>query len=129
MEFFGHEHLPYAIVAFCRSFVVILPVVFLIIYPMKWFQKCLNSLKIQRQRLDMLVNCYQGFYKDGTIGTRDYRWFSVTGFLLHLILITVSQTIYFYSIGVLVVVILMFLHLSLRPYKEEFKVYNITSCY
>ena len=133
VEYLGQEHLPYAIVAlFVGVFIVILPIVFLIVYPMKWFQKCLNSLKIQRQRLDMFVNCYQGYYKDGTNGTRDYRWFSVAYFLLQIILIvlfTVSQTIYFYSIGVLVVVILMFLQLSLRPYKEEFKVYNITDAF
>ena len=133
VEYFGHEHLPYAIVAlFVGVFVVILPIVFLIVYPMKWFQKCLNSLKIQRQCLDMFVNCYQGYYKDGTNGTRDYRWFSVAFFILQIILIvlfTVSQTIYFYSIGVLVVVILMFLQLSLRPYKEKFKVYNITDAF
>ncbi len=67
VEFFGHEHLSYAIVAlFVGVFIVILPIVFLIIHPMKWFHKCLNALKIQRQRLDMFVNCYQGYYKDGT---------------------------------------------------------------
>ena len=133
VEFFGREHLPYAIVAlFVGVFAVILPIVFLIIYPMKWFQKCLNPLKIQRQRLDMFVNCYQGYYKDGTNGTRDYRWFSVAFFILQMIvfvLFTLSQSIYCFSIGALVTVTLMFMQLSLRPYKEEFKVYNITDAF
>ena len=133
VEFFGHDHLPYAIVAlFVGVFVVILPIVFLIVYPMKWFQKCLNVLKIQRQRLDMFVNCYQGYYKDGTNGTRDYRWFSVAYFLLQMILFvlfSVSLSIYCFSIGVLFTITLMFMQLSLRPYKEEFKVYNITDAF
>ena len=133
VEYFGHEHLPYAIVAlFVGVFVVMLPIVFLIVYPMKWFQKCLNALKIQRQRLDMFVNCYQGYYKDGMNGTRGYRWFSVTGFLLKLILFVLfalSPSIYCYSIGLLFVITLMFMHLSLRPYKEEFKVYDITDAF
>ncbi|XP_064388650.1 uncharacterized protein LOC135336726 [Halichondria panicea] len=133
VEFFGHKHLPYAIVAlFIGVFIVILPIVFLIIYPMKWFQKFLNALKIQRQRLDMFVNCYQGYYKDGTNGTRDYRWFSVTSFFLQLIvfvLFTFSQSVYCFSIGVLFIITLMFMQLSLRPYKEEFKVYNITDAF
>ena len=133
VEYFGQKHLPYAIVAlFVGVFIVILPIVFLIVYPMKWFQKCLNSLKIQRQRLDMFVNCYQGYYKDGTNGTRDYRWFSVAYFFLQLIvfvLFTFSQSIYCYSIGALVTVTLMFMQLSFQPYKEEFKVYNITDAF
>ncbi len=45
------------------------------------------------------------------------------------IIYTLSQTIYFYSIGVLVIVTFMFLQLSLRPYKEEFKMYNITDAF
>ena len=133
VEYFGHKHLPYAIVAlFVGVFIVIFPIVFLIVYPMKWVQKCLNALKIQRQRLDMFVNCYQGYYKDGTNGTRDYRWFSVAYFILQLIvfvLFTFSQSIYCFSIGVIFIITLMFMQLSLRPYKEEFKVYNITDAF
>ena len=133
MKYFGHEHLPYAIVAlFVGVFVVIFPIVFLIVYPMNWFQKCLNSLKIQRQHLDMFVNCFQGYYKDGTNGTRDYRWFSVSYFFLQLIvfvLFSFSQSIYCFSFGALVPVTLMFMQLLLRPYKEKFKVYNITDAF
>ena len=95
VEFFGHEHLPYAIVAlFVRVFIAILPIVFLIVYPMKWFQKCLNALKIQCQRLDMFVNCYQGYYKDGTNGTRDYRWFSVSYFIFQLIMFVLFTIVF-----------------------------------
>ncbi len=133
MEYFGQEHLPYAIVAlFVGVFVVIFPIVFLIVYPMKWFQKCLNTFKVQRQRLDMFVNCYQGYYKDGTNGTRDYRWFSVAYFFIQLIVFVLfmfSQSIYCFSIGVIFITTLMFMQLSLRPYKEEFKVYNITDAF
>ncbi len=128
VEFFGQEHLPYAILAlFVWIFAVILSILFLIVYSMKWFQKFLNVFKIQRQCLNMFINCYQGYYKDGTNDTRDYRWFSVSYFFLQLImfvLFTVSQSIYCFSIGSLVTVTLMFMQLSLRPYKEEFKIYN-----
>ncbi len=130
VEYFGQDHLPYAILAlFVGVFVVILPIVFLLVYPMNWFQKCLNVLKIQRQSLDMFVNCYQGYYKDGTNGTRDYRWVSVVPFLLKLIVFALLRSIYCYSIGALVTVTLIFVQLSTRPYKEEFKVYNITDAF
>ncbi len=133
VEYFGHKHLPYAIVAlFVGVFIVIFPIVFLIVYPMKWFQKCLNCFKVHRQHLDMFVNCYQGYYKDGTNGSRDYRWFSVSYFILQLIvfvLFTLSQSIYCFSIGVIFIITLMFMQLSFQPYKEEFKVYNITDAF
>ena len=80
----------------------------------------------------MFVNCYQGYYKDGTNGSRDYQWFSVSYFILQLIfflLFTFSQSIYCFSIGVILIITLMFMQLSLRPYKEEFKVYNITDAF
>ena len=48
IEYFGKEHLPYAVLAlFVMTFVVLLPVAFLIIYPMRCFQRCLNSCHIQ----------------------------------------------------------------------------------
>ncbi len=123
VEYFGQEHLPYAILAlFVGVFVVILPIVFLLVYPMNWFQKCLNVLKIHRQSLDMFVNCYQGYYKDGTNGTRDYRWVSVVPFLLKLIvfvLFTLSRSNYCFSIGALVTVTLIFVQLSTRPYTRK----------
>ena len=96
---------------------------------MKWFQKCLNVLKIERQGIDTFVNCYQGYYKDGTNGTRDYRWFSIVFFVLQLsltVLFIFSKSIYWFAVGALFVVILIFLQLSLQPYKEEFKIYSIT---
>ena len=80
----------------------------------------------------MFVNCYQGYYKDGTNGTRDYRWFSVTYFFLQMIvfvLFSVSLSIYCFSIGVIFIITLMFMQLSLRPYKEQFKKYNITDAF
>ncbi len=49
--------------------------------------------------------------------------------LIMFVLFTVTQSIYCFSIGSLVTVTLMFMQLSLRPYKEEFKVYNITDAF
>ena len=49
--------------------------------------------------------------------------------LIMFVLFTVTQSIYCFSIGSLVTVTLMFMQLSLRPYKEEFKVYNVTDAF
>ena len=129
VEYFKGEHLYFGIAAiFVGIFMVILPVVFLVVYPMRWFQKCLNFFHLQRQSIDTFVNCYQGYYKDGTNGTKDYRCFSVTFFLLQFILyiiFTVSQSMYAFSLGALTLILFMFTVLLVRPYKKQFKVYNV----
>ena len=135
LEYFQGEHLFYGLAAiFIGIFFVILPLVFLVIYPMRWFQKLLNKFKIQRltQSLDMFVNCYQGYYKDGTSGTKDCRCFCVTFFLFQLtvlVLFFLSKSIYCLSIGALISILFMFFVLALRPYKEQFKAYNIIDAF
>ena len=48
VEYFKGSHLYYGIAAiFVGIFFVFLPLVFLVIYPMRWFQKCLNFRHIQ----------------------------------------------------------------------------------
>ena len=128
VEYFRGEHLYYGIAAaFIGLFFVILPLVFLVIYPMRWFQKLLNKLKIQRQAIDMFVNCYQGYYKDGTDGTRDYRCFSITFFLLQItvfVIFTLSRSSYVFPLGAFVMTLFMFTVLAVQPYKEQFKAYS-----
>ncbi len=130
VEYFGRKHLPFAILALLIGiFVGIIPLLFVVLYPMKWFQKCLNALKIQRPALETFVNCYQGYYKDGTNDTKDYRWFSIMFFIFQLGMFTlfmIARSFYCYTLGTLAIMLLLFLHLSLQPYKEEFKIYNIT---
>ena len=133
VEYFRGYHLYYGITAILIGiFVVILPLVFLVVYPMRWFQKCLNKLEIKRQVIDMFVNCYQGHYKDGTNGTTDLRFFSISFFVLQItiyILYTLSESIYCYSLGALIIVLLMFTILMVQPYKEQFKAYSKIDAY
>ena len=128
VEYFKGSHLYYGIAAiFVGIFFVFLPLVFLVIYPMRWFQKCLNFCYIQRQSIDIFINCYQGYYKDGTNGTRDYRCFSVTFFLVQLVAMafySLSKTVFFFSLGALTTILFMFIILVVQPYKEQFKAYS-----
>ena len=49
----------------------------LLFYPMKWFQKCLNCLRLSHVALHTFVDSFAGCYKDGTEpGTRDCRYFA-----------------------------------------------------
>ena len=128
VEYFRGEHLYYGIAAILVGlFFVILPLVFLVIYPMRCFQKFLNKLKIQRQAIDIFVNCYQGYYKDGTDGTRDYRCFSITFFLIQISMFTIftlSRSSYVFPLGAFVMMLFMFAVLAVRPYKAQFKAYS-----
>ena len=129
VEYFRGQHLYFGISAiFIGVFFVILPLVFLVIYSTRCFQKCLNFFRIHRQCTDMFVNCYQGHYKDGTNGTRDCRCFSVVFFIIQIIVMvffTVTKTRYCFLVASMMFVIVMFLQFTVQPYKEQFKVYNI----
>ena len=129
VEYFRGDHRYYGTAAILIGLLfVILPVVFLVVYPMRWFQKCLNRFKIQRQSIDIFINCYQGHYKDGTNGTKDCRCFSIVFFFGQIILVAIfvfSKSSYFYPIGNIVMIVFMFIVLATQPYKEQFKVYSL----
>ena len=74
VESFSAEHVPYAILAFLVLIIFILPPpLMLLFYPSKYFQKCLGVLRIRWHGLPFLVDTFQGWFKDGTNGTKDYR--------------------------------------------------------
>ena len=133
VEPFRGSHLYYGIAAISVGiFFLFFPLAFLVIYPMRWFQKCLNFCHIQRQSIDIFINCYQGYYKDGTNGTRDYRCFSITFFLIQLAamgLFAISKSVYCFSLAALTLIIFLFIILVVQPYKEQFKVYNIIDAF
>ena len=84
----SRQHLPYlicsiiALVTFC-----FIPIILLCLYPTKIFRKLLQcSLPLRWQcGLSTFMDAFQGYYKDGRDGTRDYRAASS----IHLILIAI----------------------------------------
>ena len=78
IRFFHPEHIPYAILALLVIVVfVLLPLLVLVLYPTRLFHQILFLLRFQRwDILHHIMNIFQGWYKDGTEGTRDYRSFS-----------------------------------------------------
>ena len=78
VEYFSREHLPFALLAICVLLVfVIFPLLLLLLYPMRSFQRCLGyCTRIKWQFLHTFADAFQGCYKNGTNGTRDYRYFA-----------------------------------------------------
>ena len=90
IEYFGKQHLPYAILAIVVLILVnLLPVVLLLLYPCQCFQKFLNFCGLRCHALHTFIDVFQGCYKNRTDGTYDRRWFSAVYLLVRLAFLTV----------------------------------------
>ena len=125
VEYFGLEHLPYALTAIFLSFVLILiPLLLLFLYPLRSFQTFLNNRQWQCTTLHIFADSFHGCYKDGTNGTRDYRWFAGLHLLLRFIVILLYDiSNYYQSSSFLMVTTVsgyMVLLAVLQPYKKYY---------
>ena len=126
-EFLGREHLPYVLVATITMIMFVLfPPLILIIYPLKCCQKCMGSYYRRFRALHIFVESFQGCYKDGTTGTRDWRYFSVVYMFLRVAILffyalTVSS-FYFPMVSMLLIVTAMAVSV-IQPYKKN--IYNV----
>ena len=77
IKYFGKEHMPYALMALSILTLFIgFPTSLLLFYQCKAFRKCLSKLQIRGNVVETFVNSFQKYYKDGSNGTRDVRWFA-----------------------------------------------------
>ena len=88
VEYFGSEHLPFAIIALViLSMFVILPTLLLFLYPCRCFQQLLNRLHCNFHVLRVFMDIFLGPYKDGTDNSRDLRYFAGAFFLARVIFV------------------------------------------
>ncbi len=67
------------------SIVINLPTILLLLYPMKCFRKLLSYCGPKKYyAIYVFLDTFQGHYKDGTNGTRDYRAASCISFILRI---------------------------------------------
>ena len=128
IDYFSHQHLPYAALGLVTFFVFVLtPMLSLILYSFSLCQKYLRVIP-QRWRiaLRIFVDSFQGCFKDGTEpACRDCRWFSVIPFLLQLIIFSIySATFYSYNMFLrtlaTIIVLAAILTIIVDPYKPQF---------
>ena len=87
VEYFGKEHLPYALMAlFFLLMFTVFPCLLLFLYPCQFFQRFLNNIHCNSHALRTFMDVFQGNFKDGTNSTRDYRYFAGVFFVTRLIL-------------------------------------------
>ena len=126
IPYFGHRHLPYAILAISVLVIfVLLPVSLLILYPFRWFQKFLNLFPLRWYILHTFMDSFQGIYKDGTEpGTRDCRWFASILFITRLILLLVggcTLNATYFPIAAVVLVPIAILFIAVQPHKTNMR--------
>ena len=124
LEWFGVEHLPFAIPAIFVIFIfVFLPALFLLLYPMRIFQKCLGCCGRRLLALHAFADVFQGCYKNGTNGTRDCRYFAGLYLVLRIVIVIAlyGGFVGFYEpmISIVSLVIASLLFLLFRPYKNN----------
>ena len=124
IRYFGWDHLPYALTALVLTFLLILiPLLLLFLYPLRSFQTFLNNRQWQCTTLHIFADSFQGCYKDGTNGTRDYRWFAGLHLLLRFIIILFYNVSNYYQSSSLFMVITISFYMVtlaiLQPYKNH----------
>ena len=128
VEYMGPDHRLYAVLAILVAVVgVLFPLVFLLLYPMRWFQKCLNRCGLNSPGLHMFMRCFQGYYRDRTDGGRECRYFAavypafrIVAYVMYSI--THSNTFGFAFTILSGIVILTIVFVS--PYKQQYERYN-----
>ena len=123
--FFSRDHLPFV---FLAIFVVltfnILPLLVVVLYPTRVFQKWLSCLRIRWHAVHAFADAFNGCYKDGTNGTWDYRYFA--GFYLLLRIIYLFDDIMkmvLPNLNNVCIAVTIMLFVFSRPYKKN--IFNI----
>ena len=124
IDYFGSTHRPYAILAIVVLVVfVLLPVLILMLYPFRWFQKILNLLPVCWHVLHTFMDSFQGCYKDGTEpGTRDCRWFVSFSFIVRCFLFMLSVVApdsSYFPIGCIAFTLLALMIYLTNPFKAK----------
>ena len=134
IPYFGREHLPYAIIAiFISVLFVVIPTLFLSLYPFKWFQHCLNCLQVSGMcpAIHTFADCFLGWYKDGTEkGTRDCRFVGSLYLIIRIAMFITygfSLSLYVYAFASVVMILFAIVISFLKPYKDQWAFYNIVS--
>ena len=128
VEYMGPDHRLYAVLAILVLVIgVLFPLVFLSLYPMQWFQKCLNRCGLNSPGLQMFMLCFQGYYRDRTDGGRECRYFAAVypAFRISVFIIyALTLSMLFFPSFALVIITVTGTLVLVRPYKQQYNLYN-----
>ena len=118
IEYFGSEHLPFAVLAiFVITVFVLLPFLLLLLYPCRCFQRCLNYFGLRCQALHILMDAFQGSYR---IEPHDYRYFSAFYLLLRMLVMVQVQiftSAFLFYTSAMITLLFAVVLAAFQPYK------------
>ena len=125
VDFMKGEHIGFALLALVVLVVfVVLPPLFLLVYPLKVFHMCLNACSLRCHALHIFADAFHGCFKDGTNGTRDCRYFAALYFIFRIAFYTIyvaeQKAMVQYLLQQIVCMLAIILFASIRPYKQDF---------
>ena len=124
MEYLGHDHLPYAVLAiFMFTTFNIIPFLLLCLYPCRCFQSCLNCCQLNSQVLRTFMDAFQGCYK---FEPYDCRYWAAFYLFIRIAVLTIfafAQGVFYVVVcGILFIPAIVMIAI-VRPYRES--VYNV----
>ena len=122
IEYFGVDHLPYAIPAIITLIVfVVIPILVSFLYPFQFFQRYLSLFPLNWHFFHAFVDSFQGCYKDGTEpGIYDYRWFSALTLLIRPLLFVayITTPSMMSCVYILIILVLsLIIMINVQPFK------------
>ena len=130
LEYMKGEHLPYALLALTViGLFIVLPLSLLVFSSFR----CVRQCKMRIHVLEEFLHAFQQYYKDGTNGTMDCRWYAAYYILVNLGLcllfgVCVGTRSIVYIFLIIYFILLAFIVLLVEPYKEEYAFYNVLDC-
>ena len=128
MEYFGPTHAPFgALAVMVIFFFMILPVCLLVFYESKCFQRCLVKARLKNSVLEDLVQSFNQYYKDGSGGSMDCRWFAafhVASRMSITALIFLPVTALYFNFLLLYLLVCSIFMVAVEPYRAEYRLYN-----
>ena len=120
--YFSPQHLPFALLAiFVLCVFVVLPALVLLLYPTRIFQRSLGCCRVRWLALHAFADTFNGYYKNGTEGTRDHRYFAGLYLIFRILplLIVLRISLYTWILRIVSCAIVSLLFALLRPYKDN----------
>ena len=124
LEYFGSEHIPYAVLAiFMLITFNLIPLLLLCFYPCRWFQSCLNCCRLNSQVLRTFMDAFQGCYKFEPYDCRYWAAFYLFLRIMVLIIFAFTESIFFIMVTGIAFIPAILLTATIRPYRHT--LYNI----
>ena len=124
LEYLGHGHLPYALLAIFMFIIFnLMPLLLLCLYPCRCFQSCLNCCRLNSQVLRTFMDAFQGCYKFEPYDCRYWAAFYLFLRIAVLAIFAFTQDVFFVVLCGTIFIPTTILTAVVRPYRES--VYNV----